>query len=177
MFLSTFFIHSSRGGDTADDEGEYAASRYSPPLKAILEELVTNSLSLEDYPSVLPMPEMGPTTSSGGSSGAAASARGGAARSARNSRRGEAASARKSTGPSNRWAKSTGVENKRGIGPVSFSGGRSIVFVMGGMSYQELKVTRDVMINESREIVVGSTTFLSPSEFVSDLTKLGQEDE
>lgn len=126
------------------------------------------------------MPEMGPSASSsgGGGGGGAASARGGgAARSARSSRRGEAASARRTTGASSRWAKSSGVENKRGTGPVSFSGGRSIVFFLGGMSYQELKVTRDVMMNESREIVVGSTTFLSPSEFVSDLIKLGQEDE
>jgi syntaxin-binding protein 1 len=60
---------------------------------------------------------------------------------------------------------------------VSFSGGRSIVFVMGGMSYQELRVARDVMASEAREIVAGSTAFLSPSEFVADLTRLGQEDE
>lgn len=132
---------------------------------------------MEDYPSVLPMPEMGPSTSSVSSSGAAASTRGGAARSARPSRRGEAASARKTTGASSRWAKSSGMENKRGTGPVSFSGGRSIVFILGGMSYQELKVTRDVMMNESREIVVGSTTLLTPADFVSDLTKLGQEDD
>ena len=168
---------SSRDSGGADDEGEYAASRYNPPLKTILEELVNNSLSIEDYPSVLPMPEMGPSSSSGGSAGASASGRGGAARSARSSRRGEAASARRTTGASSRWAKSSGVENKRGTGPISFSGGRSIVFFLGGMSYQELKVTRDVMMNESREIVVGSTTFLSPSDFVGDLVKLGQEDE
>lgn len=120
------------------------------------------------------MPEMGPTTNSAASS---ASARGANSRSVRSGRRGDASSARKSTGASNRWAKSSGSEHKRSTGPVSFTGGRSIVFVLGGMSYMELKAARDVMMNESREIVIGSTTFLSPKDFVHDLTLLGQQDE
>jgi len=157
-------------GAASDEESEYAASRYVPALRTILEELTGNRLSMEDYPSVLPMPDQVPTQSAPSSS-----ARGSSARSSRSSR--GAGSARKSTGASSRWSKSTASDNKRSSGPTNYSGGRCIVFMMGGMSYSELRVSREVMTKEAREIVVGSTTFLSPDDFIDDLALLGQDDE
>ena len=43
------------------------------------------------------------------------------------------------------------------------------------MSYSEVRLARDVMNQEGREIVVGSTAFVSPEEFLKDLELLGQD--
>jgi syntaxin-binding protein 1 len=47
-----------------------------------------------------------------------------------------------------------------------------MIFVVGGISYLELRVARDVMESESREIIVGSTKFVNAEEFIDDLTTL-----
>jgi syntaxin-binding protein 1 len=156
-------------GGASDDEAEYAASRYIPAIKTILEDLATNELSMEDYPSIMPMPDMGP--SQGGSAGGGR--RGAAGNPARQSR-GQAASARKAGGPSNRWSKSSSRQSASSSGPKSFNGGRAIVFMMGGLSYSEMRAAGQVMTKESREIVIGSTAFVSAKEFVEDLATLSE---
>jgi syntaxin-binding protein 1 len=154
-----------------DEDYEYTSSRYNPQLKSILQELCNNELSLETYPSVMPMPEQSASTRS--------SARGGtSARSATSARAGAVSSVRKAgTGPSNRWSKSSAGDSSRSSGPTHFSGGRTIVFMIGGLSYAELCVSREVMEKESREIICGSTAFVNPSEFIDDLALLGEDDE
>lgn len=158
-------------GAASDDEAEYAASRFVPAFRTILEDLARNCLSMEDYPSVLPMPEMAASPTS--ASRVATSARS----SARSSRRGEAGSARKGAGASSRWAKSSLTEGKRTNGPTNLSGGRCMVFMMGGLSFPELKSAREVMKKELRDVVVGSTAFVSAEDFMKDLELLGREDD
>lgn len=86
---------------------------------------------------------------------------------------GAAASARKNTGASLRWAGSSRTsEGKRPGGPVNFGGARNMVFMIGGLCYPELRVAREVMENELREIIVGSTAFLTANDFIADLGKL-----
>jgi syntaxin-binding protein 1 len=183
---SRFLVFSSRiaSGASSDDESEYAASRYAPKLKFILEDWATNNLSLDEYPSVMPMPDMAPTASMGGMRGGK---RGGgsatSAGSASSARSREASSARKSRGPSKNWSKSmAGSSSADGSttggadGPTRFTGGRAIVFTVGGMSFSELRVAREVSARESREIVAGSTAFISPSDFLEDLAKLGKDE-
>jgi syntaxin-binding protein 1 len=138
-----------------------------------MEELVTNELSMDDYPSVLPMPDMAP--SQGGSAAGGRRGAGGAG-SARPSRAGQAASARKAGGPTSRWGKSSTSKAAASSGPKSFNGGRAIVFMMGGLSYSEMRAARQVMAKESREVVIGSTAFVSPKEFVEDLATLSEGD-
>lgn len=145
-----------------DDDSEYASSRYAPALKATLEALTTDELSFDDYPSVTPMPP------SSGSKAGRSSARG-----SRKPGSGAAASVRRAGGATSRWNKSSGNEGKRSGGPTNFTGARCMVFMMGGLAYSEMKVAREVMENESREIIIGSTAFLSPNDFIEDLGKLG----
>lgn len=168
------FLHSGRlsAGSASDDEAEFAGSRYSPAIKTVMEELATNELSMDDYPSVLPMPDQAPSqgSSAGGRRGGS-----GAGASARSGRSGQAASARKTGGPTSRWGKSS-TRPAASSGPKSFNGGRAIVFMMGGLSYSELRAARLVMEKESREIVIGSTAFVSPKEFVDDLATLSEGD-
>lgn len=151
-----------QGTGSFDDDSEYASSRYVPPLKSTLMDLVSNQLSIDDYPSVVPMPQLPSTKSTG-----AASAR----------RRGKGAdgtaSARKKKGATEKWNR-TGTTGAATKTTTTFTGGRNIVFMVGGLSFSELRVAREVMEKESREIIVGSTKFLSPNEFMKDLATLNK---
>lgn len=159
-------INSSRYAG-ADDDSEYASSRYMPLLKPILGALCNDELSLDEYPSLLPMPS------------SSSSRAGRATASVRSSRKpsGAAASARKSGGASSKWATSSRESKRSGGGPVNLSGPRNIVFMVGGTCYTELCAARDVMESESREIILGSTAFLSPSDFMKDLVKLSNQNQ
>ena len=122
-----------------------------PLLKSILEEQSRGELSLSDYPSVTPLPasEMNTTKSSG----AASSAR----------KRGE-----------NSRFKST-KDRRATTGPTHFVGGRCLAFVVGGACYPELRVAREVMESESKEIILGSTGLLTAEDFLEDLSRLAEE--
>lgn len=148
-----------------NNDSEYATSRYKPLLKPVLEALCIGELSIDEYPSLLPMP----TSSSSKAGRPTASLRNSVRKSS-----GSASSARKSVGASSKWA-TNARESKRSTGPINFAGPRNIVFIMGGTSYTELCVARDVMENESSEVIIGSTAFLSPSEFMGDLAKLANQ--
>lgn len=65
-----------------------------------------------------------------------------------------------------------GSKKRAGNGPTHYVGGRNIVFMVGGLSFAELRVIRDVMERESREIIAGATKFISPGEFIDDLKTL-----
>lgn len=120
-------------------------------------KMCQNILSIEDYPSVMPLPE-----SSVRSSGTAMSAR----------RRSEATSLRGSTTSKFRRtsaAKSSGDANSSD----AFNGERQLVFVVGGLCFSELRVAREVMSKESKEIIIGSTHFTKPTDFMKDVSKLG----
>lgn len=80
-------------------------------------------------------------------------------------------SARKKGGATDKWSK-LGTSTMSPTNGGSYIGGRSLVFMVGGLSYSELRVTRDVMEKESREIIAGSTKFVSPEEFVEDMHTL-----
>ncbi len=139
--------------DSYDEDNEYTSLRYAPPLRKLMKDLVANQLSLDDYPSVIPMPPM--MTSSVG--GLASSAR-------RRTNKMDTGSSRRGKGGD--WG------STRSNGPTHYEGGRSIVFMVGGLSFGELRVIRDVMQRESREIIAGGTKFISPGEFIDDLKTL-----
>jgi syntaxin-binding protein 1 len=165
-FCSFVFVHfrsvksKLSTSSSFDEESEYASSRYSPPLKAILNELATNQLSIDEYPSVIPMPLS--VTSQSTVSG-----------SARRRGKGPEGSLRKSkAGPTDKWSKLGTSQAKPPTNGANYTGGRNLVFMVGGMSYSELRVARDIMERESREIITGSTKFVDPSEFLEDLHTL-----
>lgn len=149
------FFSALRGGD--DDEEEYASSRYKPALKSILTDLVTNTLDIEAYPSIVPMP-------------ASAAPTGRSARSARSARP-AVKNARRTKGLSDKWGR-TGSPTSSGPVNISFTGARSMVFMVGGLSYSELRVAEKVMEKESKEIIMGSSTFLSPKDFIKCIETL-----
>lgn len=52
------------------------------------------------------------------------------------------------------------------------SGGRVIVFVAGGLCYSEMREATELMIKESKEIVIGTTHVSSPSAFIEEVAGL-----
>jgi syntaxin-binding protein 1 len=156
-----------------DEDSQFAATRYVPAIKSILTDLCNDELSIEAYPSVTPMPATS-STPAGRSSGA----RNSTVSSARKSTTGAASSVRKPGAASSKWAansSSLGSSASSGAsrgGPLALTGARNIVFMVGGLSYSEMRVAREVMEQSSREIIIGSTSFLSASEFIDDLGML-----
>ena len=147
--------------DDDEDDSEFKSSRYNPVLKNILKALLGVSdepLSFEDYPSVMPMPE------SSGGTGTASSAR-----RKPKSKGGVQGSARRG-GKKKEYDTAHGSKGKASA--TSFTGGRTISFTVGGMAYSEMRVARDIMAQESREIIYGSTAFLTAKDFVDALSKL-----
>lgn len=141
-----------RNNDSEDEE--FAGTRYKPVLKSILTDmLVDESLSFEEYPSVLPMPEATAST--------------GAASSARRKKGGEGSARRKNDG--GKWNQKGG---RKKTDHATFTGGRAIVFMVGGLCYSELRVTREIMSEYNREVVIGSTSFVNAEEFMEDLSTL-----
>lgn len=139
-----------------EDEGDVVESRYKPKVEKVLKGLAGDGdpLSFDEYPSVVPMPE---------ASGAGTST-------ARRKKKGEG-SARKTSGATKRWASSGSASKAKGK-QETFSGGRIIAFTVGGMSYNEMTIARQVMEKEQREIIYGSTHFIAPNEFLDDLASL-----
>ncbi|KAL7542752.1 hypothetical protein ACHAXR_012065 [Thalassiosira sp. AJA248-18] len=137
------------GRGVSESESEYSSSRYVCLLKSLMEDATSGNLSIEEYPSVMPLPDaeamLGPSSIK------------------------KAASVRKASG-SGQWNKSkasaTGKKKKT-------HGGRQIVFMVGGMCYSELRAAREVMLSTGTEIVVGSTRCIAPGDFIEDLSSLG----
>jgi succinylarginine dihydrolase len=132
--------------------------------------LSNNELSFDTYPSLLPMPASAATPVSRTSG-----ARNSAVASVRKSTSGAASSARKSAGASSKWAansSSLSASTSSTSGPIAFTGARNLVFMVGGLCYAEMRVSREVMEQTSREIILGSTSFLSANDFLDDLAKL-----
>ena len=134
----------------AENDSEYSSSRYVCLLKAIIESATQGTLSVEEYPSVMPLPDaeaiLGPSSSS------------------------KATSVRKASLPS-KWANSSITKGKR-----KGFGGRQIIFMAGGMCYSELRSAREVMASSGMEVVVGSNRFIKPIDFLGDLKNLSKRE-
>jgi len=144
----TGLFGSKKNKEDSDDENAYASSRYTPVMKNILNELVANSLSLDEFPSVVPMPASTISSSKTDKT--------------------SARTARKKKGATDKWS-TVGGSKKSTNQDITFSGSRSLVFMVGGMSYSELRVASKIMQKSSREIIIGSTDFISASDFIKKL--------
>ena len=133
------------GRQGTESESEYSSSRYVSLLKALMEDVAAGNLSVTDYPSVMPLPDpeqMQASTSS------------------------KAKTVRKKY-TNNEWGKKEDKAAKKKI-----SGGRQLVFMAGGMCYSELRAAREVMEATGTDVVVGSTRFIAPNDFIADIVRL-----
>jgi syntaxin-binding protein 1 len=153
-------VGSYHGGKGGESDSEYSSSRYVCLLKSIMENAAKGSLRVDDFPSVLPLPDaetmLAPSSVT------------------------QAKSVRKSTTPSG-WSKTSGGNGggAGGSGTASLGkkksthAGRQIVFMAGGLCYSELRAAREVMNSTGTEIVIGSTRCISPKDFIDDIHSLG----
>ena len=118
----------------------------------IIQELQDRKLSLDEYPSVLPMPEE-PSTQSFGVAGSVRSSR------APGSVRGESGS---------KFSRN----RQSSVDKVKIGGARQIVFMVGGACYSELRSAQELMDKGGPETIVGCTRFMNSSDFVDDLASL-----
>ena len=139
------------GAVAAENDSEYASSRYVCLMKAVIESATQGTLSVDEYPSVMPLPDaeamLAPSSLS------------------------RAKSVRK-TSATSKWA-STSTGSDKGGKKKGF-GGRQIIFMTGGMCYSELRSAREVMASSGMEVVVGSNRFINPTEFMVDLKNLSK---
>lgn len=57
-------------------------------------------------------------------------------------------------------------KGRLGKQPATFSGGRSLVFVAGGVTYSELRAAYEVMEQHKKEVVIGGTSYLTPNAYI-----------
>ena len=146
-----YLIHShSKSGDkilsrkeSLDSGSEYNSSRYACDLKETLHKMDQHRLSISEYPSIYPLPELPPETiSQTGVSSARSKA--------------------------SKYSKNT---NKNGT-PASGGGSRQIVFMVGGVCYSELRAAEELTAAGGSEVVIGGTSFITPGSFVDDLASI-----
>ena len=139
------------GSVAAENDSEYASSRYVCLMKTVIESATQGTLSVDEYPSVMPLPDaeamLAPSSLS------------------------RAKSVRK-TSATSKWA-STSTGSDKGGKKKGF-GGRQIIFMTGGMCYSEMRSAREVMTSSGMEVVVGSNRFINPTEFMVDLKNLSK---
>ena len=66
-FVSFCSGRKSSNGNYDLEDGEYANSRHISEIQKVVTDLVQNSLSLDEYPSVIPMPASMTTAAGAGS--------------------------------------------------------------------------------------------------------------
>jgi hypothetical protein len=104
--------------------------------------MANKSLDFDQYPSVFPMPEEAIDIRPGRSSGVVSSVR----------------------------TKKGNFSSRVSVGDgKKFDGSRQIVFIAGGACHSELRAVKELMNKGGPEIIFGSTSFNSPTDFVHDL--------
>lgn len=53
-----------------------------------------------------------------------------------------------------------------------FSGGRCLVFIAGGVAYNELRTGHDLMTQHTKEVVIGGSHLISPANYIHDVASL-----
>ena len=53
-----------------------------------------------------------------------------------------------------------------------FSGGRFLVYIAGGVAYNELRTAHDLMTQHTKEIVIGGSHIINPSTYMHDVATL-----
>jgi len=148
-------IRKARAGQE-DKQEEWELSRFQPLLAEVEEDLAKNALPESEYPYVSK-----PTTGrSGSGSSTATSAR----------------SKHSSVG----WARRAAAQSSSGgevdVSGISLQGKRLVVFVLGGVTRNEMRSSYTMSRLLGRDVLLGSTSVESPKSFMSKLYELNALD-
>ena len=124
-------------------EGEYTDTRHVGQLKVYLSQLVNGDLPGDKFPS------LGPAMTT----------------TAAESKSNTAKSVRKQH--ASRWGKKDAAGGAAGGG-----GPRYMVFVAGGLAYSELRAANEVSVQNAREVVIGGSHLITPTDFLIEVADL-----
>jgi len=65
-----------------------------------------------------------------------------------------------------------GANNRWGKRESSISGSRCLAFVVGGVAYSEMRAGYELQGQHSKEVIVGGTHFISPEEYMDEISKM-----
>ncbi|KAJ3021170.1 vacuolar sorting protein VPS33/slp1 [Thoreauomyces humboldtii] len=153
---------------------KFENTRFTPILKYMMEDTVKNLADATVFPWIREPPpsELGGRPMTWAASGSPAtgspSTPTASIRSKANwaNRRGVVSAVAGGAGPQTGLNAVAPAANLRANGP------RLITFVLGGVTPSEMKACYDVMKDQQREVIIGSTHILTPSVFVDDLKDL-----
>lgn len=151
-------------------------TRFIPLFRHPVEQLCTNRMELDRYSFVVPPPPgeggLPPEENVGGGGGAQARRVLGVDRSLSVRKHGSTVQTVKSTAGGVGSNSSTSRDKLK----PKFQG-RVIIFIVGGVTYPELRHFQEVMTYSKREVIVGSTHMIKPCSFVKQLQLLGDDAE
>jgi len=133
----------------------FELSRYVPNLKEVIKQLVDNNLSATDYPFVRDDPGVAGSRASTASSSSAP------------------LKSLKGTATKPRWADKG---KKKEENKVQFAGPRIIVFILGGMTFSEMRTAYEITSKHQRLCFIGSTHIITPKKFLEDLSQLAPQE-
>eukprot|EP01083_Nonionella_stella_P034022 93124_1 len=120
--------------------------RYVPQLENILEKQLSDTLSQDDYPYISQPPP-----------------RSSVAQKQQTSNQGRSRRVRKTAG-----LRGGNQEQASDLGP------RLITFMMGGVTYSEIRVVYDLCESKKKDIIIGSTSVVTPDSYIRDLSAMGK---
>ncbi|KAJ3039950.1 vacuolar sorting protein VPS33/slp1 [Rhizophlyctis rosea] len=167
-----------------DDENPYDLSRWVPVMKTIMQEQARNTLDTQIFPWITEPP----ASEVGGLAPAPAAIRQTTARAAANALQPpdpNYPNSLRTTRPS--WATKRPVGKKEddaaggsgekekkeeASGDLRKNGPRIILFVLGGVTFSEMRSAYEVMRETGREVIIGGTHILNPTQLLETLKEL-----
>jgi syntaxin-binding protein 1 len=152
--------------------------RYLPQLHSVIEQLITGQLKEDAFPYTKPPPPGSAPAAASGASAAGGAAGGASARkgvSARKARQNGAADWKSGESGSAAAASSSGAA-AASASPSAASEEdnrpRFIVFVLGGLTYSEMRSCYELADKHHAHLLLGSTNTSTPASFIKDLANL-----
>ncbi|KAJ1656863.1 syntaxin binding protein 1 [Dispira simplex] len=146
------------GGPQNPDEDSYNLSRYVPRFKKVVDDHLRGQLDDSEYPLLRPPQDERAMQS---------------ALSRKSLRSVKATWARPSPGGSGTPTGTTPPGVRRTVSTASnSSGGKLVIFVVGGVTYSEIRATYELSQAYGWDIYLGSTHIMSPREFLHSLVGL-----
>jgi hypothetical protein len=145
---------------------DLALMRYLPVLHGVMESLVTGTLKEESFPYTAPPPP-GSMPAASSSSAAAPATKGKSARKKANS---------------SDWKSGDSSSSSSGMAAAVDSGAqedlrpRFFVFVLGGVTFSEMRSAYEIAEQRGVNLYIGSTDTLTPTQFIEDLSNLPTKD-
>lgn len=147
-------------------DNELSLMRYVPQLHSVIEQLVQGTLKEDQFPYTSPPPPGSAPAAAASAAGAGAAARKGV--SARKRPNGaDWKSGGDSASSSSAAAAAPAMEED--VRP------RFIVFVLGGLTFSEMRSCYEIADKYNANLLIGSTSTLTPTEYIRDLANLNDD--